>query len=215
VVISNIYIRQSRRWTSTFLLAMLLLLITAASPARAEDKPRDSRWAQPVALPQADNFYRVTPNLYRAAQPDAQAFREYESFGIKTVINLRANHSDKKKLAQTGLKLIEVPIDTWSLDDGEVIAVLRHIRNEPGPILVHCQHGADRTGTIMAMYRIIFQGWSREEALDEMINGGYGYHSIWTNLPKYIRGADLNRIRAVLGCPPSGACAPQAKVKPK
>lgn len=192
-------------------LTVLVILALGGQPVLAEEKSRDPRWAQPVKLEYSDNFYRVNPKLYRAAQPSVNAFHEYKRFGIKTVINLRANHSDKKKVGHSGLKLIEVPINTWSLDDGEVIAVLLHLKNEPGPILVHCQHGADRTGTIMAMYRIIFQDWSREEALDEMKNGGYGYHSIWTNLPKYIRGADLGRIRAALDCPPSGPCTPEAK----
>ena len=55
------------------------------------------------------------------------------------------------------------------------------------PVLVHCQHGADRTGTMCAMYRIIHEGWSADDAIDEMENGGYGYHSIWVNLPRFIR----------------------------
>ncbi len=188
----RIYLKPGLRLT-----LLLLMLLAAAAPvaARAEE-PRNPRWARPVALPQTENFFQVTPGLFRAAQPTAAAFREYEHFGIKTVINLRAQHSDRDLVRGSSLKLIEVPIDTWDIGDREVITALRHIKNEPGPVLVHCQHGADRTGTIMAMYRIIFEGWTREEAIDELRNGGYGYHSLWTNIPKYIRNVDLNRIRA-------------------
>ena len=190
-----------------------LILALAGSPALAGDPPRNPRWAKQIKLEGADNFYRVTPRLYRAAQPSVDAFRAYEDLGIETVINLRANSSNREKIRHTSLRLIEVPINTWSLSDDHVLAVLSHIKNEPGPIVVHCQHGADRTGAIIAMYRIIFQDWSKEEALDEMVGGGYGYHRMWTNLPKYIRQADLNKIRASLGCPPRGPCASEPNPK--
>ena len=44
---------------------------------------------------------------------------------------------------------------------------------------MHCQQGADRTGTMMAFYRIAVQGWPKDDAIAEMKNGGYGFHSIW------------------------------------
>jgi len=196
------------------LLALILMMPSggslaadqAASPGWAKDiqagsgqKPaRNPAWAVPLNLPEADNLYRVSPGLYRSAQPSAAAFREYEKLGIKTVINLRARHSDRQLITGTGLKLIEVPINTWAIDDEDIIRVLGHIKNEAGPVLVHCQHGADRTGTVMAMYRIIFEGWSKEAALDELRNGGYGYHAVWRNIPKYIRNADVKRLKAAL-----------------
>ena len=55
------------------------------------------------------------------------------------------------------------------------------------PVLVHCQHGADRTGSMCALYRIMRQGWKVEDAITEMKDGGYGYHSIWCHLPRFIR----------------------------
>ena len=36
------------------------------------------------------------------------------------------------------------------------------------PVFVHCKHGADRTGTMVAFYRILFEGWSKDEAIREM-----------------------------------------------
>ena len=178
-------------------LLTLTTVLVLCVPALAQT--RDARWAVPVDLPHAENFFRITPNLYRAAQPSAAALREYEKFGIKTVINLRSKNSDRKFLkGGSTLNLIEVPMKAWDISDDEVIAVLRLIKNEPGPILIHCQHGADRTGTIAAMYRIIFENWSKEEALDELINGGYGFHKVWKNIPEYINKVDAARIRAAV-----------------
>lgn len=46
-------------------------------------------------------------------------------------------------------------------------------------MVVHCWHGSDRTGAVIAAYRIVQQGWSQHDAIDEMINGGYGFHPIF------------------------------------
>ncbi len=63
------------------------------------------------------------------------------------------------------------------------------------PVLVHCKHGADRTGTLCALYRIAVQGWTKEEALGEMTEGGYGFHEIWRNLLHWIREIDIESLR--------------------
>jgi len=182
-----------------YLLLVLILIILSSASAEAGEKTRDASWAKPINLPHVENFHQVGPGLYRAAQPSAKAFEELEKFGIVTVINLREKHSDAVLLQGTGLRLIEVPIDTWEMGDEEVITVMKLIKNEPGPILVHCRHGADRTGMMMAVYRIIFEGWSREKALEELKEGGFGYHKIWINIPKYIEKFDRGKIeRAVM-----------------
>ena len=60
------------------------------------------------------------------------------------------------------------------------------------PVFVHCRHGADRTGTVCAIYRIATEGWSKGEAIEEMTKGGFGYHSMWKNLVGYIRKLDVD-----------------------
>jgi len=67
---------------------------------------------------------------------------------------------------------------------------------ENGPFLIHCQHGADRTGLMTAMYRILEQGWSPEDALQELTDGGFGYHSMWKNIIDYVRSADVDKLKA-------------------
>ncbi|AZN35656.1 dual specificity protein phosphatase family protein [Iodobacter ciconiae] len=171
----------------------LLIVVFLAMPAYAAGPVRKAEWAEPIE--HSANLFRITPQFYRSAQLDAKDLSLIQSLGVKTVVSLRAFHSDQKILKDTGLKAVRVPMNTWDIDDKEVIEALRAIRQAEGPVLLHCLHGADRTGLISAMYRILYQGWSKEQALDELINGAYGYHSMWTNIPKYLNAVDIEKIR--------------------
>ena len=125
--------------------------------------------------------------------------RNLERLGVKTVINLRSLHSDKHKIEGTSLLNPQLHILTWKIQDQQVIQVLKMLRRpENGPFLIHCQHGADRTGLMSAMYRIIEQGWTKEAAIREMIEGGYGYHPMWRNIIRYIEQVDVEKIRKAL-----------------
>ncbi len=172
---------------------------------------REQAWAMPVHLPSSDNFYAVSAKVFRSAQPTTvRAFVEYERLGLKAVLQLRPGLNDEPLIGSTDLKLLVVPMKTADVTDEHVIAALRLIRSEPGPILVHCRHGADRTGLVVAMYRIIFEGWSREEARREMLYGGYGFHRRKRrNIVKYLEEADIGAIgKAVNGERPKADAAP-------
>jgi len=158
---------------------------------------RPAHWAEPIALEGVPNLHRLTPALYRSEQPTAQGMKNLEKLGIRTVINLRYFNNDRKEAAGTLLVTQRVKILTWNIDDEHVVEVMRMLKQpDDGPFLIHCQHGADRTGLMSAMYRILEQGWSVDDALAELTGGGYGYHSIWTNIQRYIRKADLEKLRA-------------------
>ena len=110
------------------------------------------------------------------------------SLGIKTVVNLRDNHSDSDEIGSLPLKARRIEIFTGKMKEEYVKEFLSIVDDTNAvPVLVHCQHGADRTGTMCAMYRILRQNWTVGDAIDEMKNGGYGYHSLWSNLPRFIR----------------------------
>jgi len=65
-----------------------------------------------------------------------------------------------------------------------------------GPYLIHCHHGSDRTGLMIAMYRILHQHWTTQQALAEMTLGGYGFHPLWQNIIDYLTHADAAALRA-------------------
>lgn len=184
---------------SLALLAMLpaaaLALPGLANPARPHD------WAEPVTLAGVPNLFRVAPHLMRSAQPSRQGFLALPGLGIKTVINLR-RRVDGAALAQgSGLATLHIKIKTRNIteNDGEAIvralralrAALRH-----GGVLVHCTHGADRTGLIVALWRMLDQNWTRDAAIAEMTGGGYGFHPVWINIPHYLHSVDVAALRS-------------------
>jgi len=179
---------------------LTLCVLFLAGPLSAGSLPRPGAWATAIPSERLDNFYRIDPLLYRSAQPDAAAMNELEALGIRRILNLRQFHSDDDEAKGTSLRLHRVPMNAGSITEEEVVSALKLIGSSKDPVLVHCWHGSDRTGTVVAMYRLVFQGWSREAALDELVNGGYGYHAIYGNIPEFIDKADIEGIRKqVLG----------------
>jgi peptidoglycan/xylan/chitin deacetylase (PgdA/CDA1 family) len=164
-----------------------------------------------VTAPGLTNLYRVTPRLYRSAQPEAEGFAYLsKKIGVKTVVSLREFHDDAKLAAGLPLTLRRVPINTWHIgDDGgaKLARALRYIREAEarGPVLLHCQHGSDRTGAVIALYRILYQGRSKQAAIDEMQNGGFGFNPVWAalpewgNIPAFIKGVDVEAMRRMVG----------------
>lgn len=184
-------------------LALALTLAVSRAESASSDNPttttatRPAKWAQPVAAKHLTNFYKVTDNLYRCAQPDEDGLREAKALGIRTVINLRFFHADPTVTTGTeGMAAEHIASNAWHVEDEDVVKFLRLVSDEKnGPFLVHCQHGSDRTGVNCAMLRIVMQGWGKASAIDEMTHGGYGFHHFWTNIVEYVRDVDIERIR--------------------
>jgi tyrosine-protein phosphatase SIW14 len=181
---------------------LILFSIFAGSLALAEPRIRPAEWATPVIGTELENIYQVDEGLYRSEQPDEEDFALLSKYGIAEVLNLRENNSDESEAEGVSLKLHRVQMDTDEVSENEILRALAVIQRREGPILVHCWHGSDRTGATIAAYRLVFNGWSKEKALDEMNNGGYGYHaSIFPNLVELIENLDVEKIRKKLKMP--------------
>ena len=166
-------------------------------PPRVE---RPSRWAQPVEMEGVAKLYRMTDHVFRSAEPSVKGLQNLKNAGIKTIVNLRAYHSNREQANKFGFAFEQIYIKTWHLVENEIVRFLQ-IMTDPAryPVLVHCHHGADRTGTMCAIYRIVLQGWSKKEAIAEMTEGGFGFHTCWVNLIPHIRRLDVDRIRQKAG----------------
>jgi protein tyrosine/serine phosphatase len=177
-----------------------LVLLNTAYGAETSPTNRPTHWAKPIQMEGVPNLHKVSDTLYRSAQPSAEGMKRLKAMGIETVVNLRSFHSDRDQIGDTGLAYEHIHMKTWHPEEEEAIRFLQIVTNpKRSPVLVHCQHGADRTGTMCALYRVVVQSWSKEEALKEMTQGGFGFHGIWENLIQWINGLDIDRIKKKAG----------------
>lgn len=188
---------QLVRSGSTISACCLLALFSLAGDTSTN---RPALWAKPVKLAGVPNLHKVSPNLYRSAQPTASGMQNLRKMGIETIVNLRSFHSDRDEIGNTGLGYEHIYMKAWHPERKEVVRFLQIVTNpKRTPVLVHCQHGADRTGTMCALYRIAVQGWTKEEAIREMNDGGFGFHETWKNLRRWIRKLDIESIKKDAG----------------
>lgn len=183
---------------------LLLCLLASGLPIACSSAPLDNgnkavqsaRWATPVK--HDANLYRIDDKLYRSEQPVAEDGEAIVKLGIQSVINLRFfDRNDDDHLKEHGLTLLNRPLLSWSIKPKEIAEILYLIEKQQqnGAVLIHCYHGADRTGLIAGMYRIIYQGWPVEEAKAEMQHGPYGYHSIWKNIANLFTEEKVKQVK--------------------
>jgi uncharacterized protein (TIGR01244 family) len=122
--------------------------------------------------PAIPNFHQVDANLFRGAQPTPAEFQTLARMGIKTVLDLRAEShtpAEENLVEAAGMRYISLPMRGMRAPtDEEIARALAIIENAGnGPVFVHCRRGADRTGTVVACYRIAHDGWQNRRAFDE------------------------------------------------
>lgn len=119
-----------------------------------------------------DNFGKVSDSLYRGAQPDAAGITNLSRLGVKTIVSLRMPtdlwKGEVANARANGIRCTNINFrGVGRPTDEQVASVLSIIESLPGPVFVHCEHGCDRTGTIIACYRIKHENWTTDAALAE------------------------------------------------
>jgi protein tyrosine phosphatase (PTP) superfamily phosphohydrolase (DUF442 family) len=151
----------------------LLLLSTFASAQDATGQ---------IGLPR---FHQVSERLFRGGQPRAGGIRRLAELGIDTIVNLRGasarTRSDEAEARALGLNYFNVPLPVWGRpDEARVRRVIEIIAApESGRVFVHCKDGVDRTGTVIALHRIIHEGWKTDDALVEAERRGMRRIQYW------------------------------------
>jgi uncharacterized protein (TIGR01244 family) len=138
-------------------------------------------WAVSVQAPGVPNLHEVNERIYRGAQPTAEGWHSLAKLGIKTVIDLRqesprSSKAEEQTVEAAGMRYVNVPLsDIWAPSDKQMAKVLALVDDSASPVFVHCRRGADRTGTVIACYRIAHDGWSNREALREATSYGMSW----------------------------------------
>ena len=133
------------------------------------------------SVPGIENFYQVDQHVYRGAQPTDKGFKYLAKIGVETVIDLREaderSRAEESVVRATGMKYVNVPMTGLTPPtEAEITRILGILEDKTtGAVFVHCKRGADRTGAVIASYRIAHDQWDNARALKEAKACGMGY----------------------------------------
>lgn len=179
-----------------YIVACCLSLLAGTARAERPTSATPSDAVLPLTIRTSEHIYglaglnnlgRVASGIYRGEQPGPAGYATLKRLGIKTVIDLRTSESEKAQVEAAGMKAIAVPIKMTrkglrqKVD--QVVALMADPANQP--VYVHCRHGQDRTGIVVAAYRLSQQAWSLKDAEAEMQS--FGFNDVWTNFKAFIR----------------------------
>lgn len=191
-----------RRFYSPLLALPLLATAALAQQPRSSSALPSSPGAQSIVrsayseklrLTGLPNGGRVNEFLYRGAQPQIEGIPELKKLGITTIVDLRGEdsgrrESEKEQAEALGIQFISIPVSGWSPPSNEQVAqFLSLFLNDPKKkIFVHCRFGDDRTGVFVAAYRMAYEGWLAQQAMNEMYF--FGFNGFWhPSMKSFIR----------------------------
>jgi tyrosine-protein phosphatase SIW14 len=144
-----------------------------------------SAFAATVDAPGVPNFHQVNQHLYRGAQPSDEGFKSLAKLGVKTVIDLRrpTEHStsaEEKAVKAAGMRYVNIPMEGVIAPEQSSIskALSLMLAETDGPVFVHCKRGADRTGTVIAVYRMSHDRWGNSQAIHEAKSLGMSWTQV-------------------------------------
>jgi tyrosine-protein phosphatase SIW14 len=124
------------------------------------------------------NFRQVNDHVFRGGQPSSEGFTKLSKLGVKTVVDLRESgdrsRAEEKIVKAAGMQYVSVPMHGMETPSDIEVSKVLSLLDDPsaGPVFVHCRRGADRTGAVIACYRMNHDHWDNQKALAEARNDG-------------------------------------------
>ncbi|MFI5165869.1 MAG: tyrosine-protein phosphatase [Thermoanaerobaculales bacterium] len=190
---------RSHSLSGTLLLA--LALCSCASTARQSIPGACSNnLGSPI-----HNFCVVTQDvLWRGGRSDKNGDAWLIQKGVRTIVNLELIFDDKRALGQATVDdARNYKVGYFRIRDSELLRLLApsvvddHVAHflailsqQPKPVYVHCRYGENRTGVMVAAFRLIIEGASDDAAIEELKR----YHGLWSRVDEgYIRSLSAAR----------------------
>ncbi len=148
--------------------------------------------AEKLKIAGVPNAGKVSDVLFRGAQPSAQGLAELKKLGVTTIVDLRGNSGpvawERAQAESLGMRFVNIPVLGWSApDNAKVAQFLKLVQQDPTQkIFIHCYYGEDRTGVMVATYRIAQQNWTSDQAAAEMNSFGF-HHHLYPAMKSYVR----------------------------
>jgi protein tyrosine phosphatase (PTP) superfamily phosphohydrolase (DUF442 family) len=126
-------------------------------------------------------YTQVDSSLWRGPRPTSNDLATIKA-QFATVISLEGLDEDAKELLELRpVLLVSRPISFWQIyftgiTQLALYDILSAIAEAQKPALVHCEHGRDRTGLVVAAYQVIAHGMSKDGAMEQAIEFGYRYY---------------------------------------
>ncbi len=190
--------------------AISMVMVFALAISAVAQNPNSSSVPSPESFKptlRLKNFGQINTNYFRGARPKDEDYKTLATMGIKTVVNLERDGdiTAQQKAEAAGLKFFLIRMsDSEKPSDGDVQKFLE-IANDPAnqPIFVHCKGGRHRTGLVTAVYRIVHDGWTTDEAYAEMkkfdFSYGFGHGDLKDYVFAYHPKSEPNNVGTVAG----------------
>jgi protein tyrosine phosphatase (PTP) superfamily phosphohydrolase (DUF442 family) len=181
---------------------LALALITAlSSTAFAEPAALKEPAALVISVPGGiPRFVEVEPGFARGGQPSEEGIRALATRGYRTVVSLRHDDVERERVRAAGMEYVEIPMKCGLFgapapSRTQARAFLSAVGDSAKrPVFVHCHHGRDRTGVMVALYRVARNGWTAERAITEMKERGI--RPQYRAYRRYIRTLDPKALAA-------------------
>lgn len=173
---------ETKSWSLFSILTIIVILINCLSSASVASNT--------VYTHEIPNFHQVAPGIYRGGAPTPKGLKTLRSMGIQTIIDLRIERAlaraEKKTTEAMGFNWINLPMGREAPTQRQIDIFLATLAKAPAtPVFVHCQHGADRTGCMVGIYRVQVQGITFSQAWTEMRS--YGFKPFLSQLKAAVR----------------------------